>query len=125
MMQINKPLLFLIFLFIVVVASVVTGAASMVFYALGQKGSEAVFEKHPHLDRKRWDQVQSWYMHYGTAVLSLTVVPGLSAVIIMAAGVVGIRERSVLIWAIIGRFVRYMVYMVLVLLLYFGIQLLL
>ena len=117
----NTVLLFLLFL-VFVVASVVTGLASMVYYALGKKGSEAVFEKHPRLNRKRWGQVQAWYRQYGTAVLLLTIVPFVSTVIVMGAGAFGIPERKVLIWAIAGRFIRYVLYLMLVLILYFVIR---
>ena len=118
----DNTLLLFLFLLVVVVASVVTRLGSMVYYALGKKGSEAVFEKHPRLDRKRWDQVQAWYQQYGTAVLLLTIVPFVSSVIMMGAGAFGIPERRVLVWAIAGRFIRYMLYLLLVLALYFVIR---
>ena len=118
----NNTLLLFLFLLVVVVASVVTGLGSMVYFALGKKGSEAVFEKHPRLDRKRWDQVQAWYERYGTAVLLLTTVPFVSSVIMMGAGAFGIPERRVLVWAIAGRFIRYVLYLLLVLVLYFVIR---
>jgi len=81
----------------------------MAFYALGEKGSAAVLAEHPQLAQGRWEQVQGWFNRYGTAVLLLLAVPAVSTVILMGAGSFGLRKWIVLIAAISGRFVRYLV----------------
>ena len=103
----NPTLLFILFLLAITIASIVTGAASMAFYAVGEKGTEAVFAKYPDLKQERWERILAWFDRFGTAALVLAIVPVISAVVIMGAGVMGIRERTVLLAAILGRFIRY------------------
>ena len=109
---------FVILAFVILIASVIGGVVSMSLYALGQEGAEAIFSKYPTLNPDRWQKVQAAYEVYGAWVLLLAAVPGISPIIVVGAGFVGLKKWTVFIWIVIGRILRYSILAVFLWLLY-------
>jgi membrane protein YqaA with SNARE-associated domain len=91
---------------LVVVVSVLGALGNLVLYYLGQRGSEAVFERFPGLAGERWERIGAYYQRFGPKLLVLSGLPGLGTVLTTGAGAFNVERYAFLFWVIVGKALR-------------------
>jgi membrane protein YqaA with SNARE-associated domain len=84
-------------------------AASLIPYYVGQRGTNAVFERYPRLEGRPWERLEATFQRWGAFTLILSGIPGLGAALLVAAGAFGIERRVFLCWVFLGKVLRYWV----------------
>jgi membrane protein YqaA with SNARE-associated domain len=91
---------------LVAVVSVLGALGNLALYYLGQRGTEAVFERFPGLEGERWERIGAYYQRYGPKLLVLSAVPGLGTVLTTGAGAFDVERYAFLFWVIVGKALR-------------------
>ena len=91
---------------VVGVLSVLGALGNLALYYLGQRGTEAVFERFPGLEGERWERIGAYYQRYGPKLLILSAVPGLGTVLTTGAGAFEINRYAFLFWVVVGKGLR-------------------
>ncbi len=91
---------------LVVVASAFGTAVTLAYYKVGSKGTEAVLLRFPQIGSERWERTQTLYERHGSALLFVSFVPVVGMVLETAAGAVGVRMLSFIVWVFLGRMTR-------------------
>jgi membrane protein YqaA with SNARE-associated domain len=94
-----------IWLVVLAVSALGTGAA-LAYYYLGRKGVHAVMERLPQITEERWDRATRLYQKVGSALLFLSGVPLIGALLQTAAGALGVGLIAYVVWVLLGRVVR-------------------
>jgi membrane protein YqaA with SNARE-associated domain len=76
-------------------------------YYLGQRGTEAIFDRFPQLEGKTWQRLEGAFRRFGAFTLIISGIPILGTALLTAAGAFGIEKRAFLVWAFVGRVLRY------------------
>jgi membrane protein YqaA with SNARE-associated domain len=91
---------------VVGVLSVLGALGNLALYYLGQRGTEAVFERFPGLEGERWERIGAYYQRYGPKLLILSAVPGLGTVLTTGAGAFNINRYAFFFWVVVGKGLR-------------------
>lgn len=97
-----NPVLWLL----VLVVSGLGTAGSVALYAVGRRGTRAVFARFPQLQGQPWERLWSWFGQWGARVLILSGIPTLGAPLSTAAGAFGIQRGSFLRWVFVAKLLR-------------------
>jgi membrane protein YqaA with SNARE-associated domain len=92
---------------LVLVVSAIGTTGCLAFYYLGQRGTKAVFDRYPQLEGKIWQRVEGTFQRFGSLTLAISGIPILGTALLIAAGAFGIGKRAFLVWAFVGRVLRY------------------
>lgn len=84
-------------------------AGSLIPYYVGQRGTEAVFERYPRLQGRPWERLEAVFQRWGAFSLILSGIPGLGAALLVASGAFGIARGVFLFWVFLGKVWRYWV----------------
>ena len=82
-------------------------AGCLALYYLGQRGTDTVFDRYPQLEGEPWQRLEAAFQRWGSFTLAISGIPILGTAFLIAAGAFGIRKRAFLIWAFVGRVLRY------------------
>ena len=97
-----SPLLWLL----VLVVSGLGTAGSLALYAVGRRGTHAVFSRFPQLQGEPWERLWGWFGRWGARALVLSCIPTLGAPLSTAAGAFGIQRGSFLRWVFVAKLLR-------------------
>ena len=92
---------------LVLLLTVSSLAFSFVKYEVGKEGWDAIIEKHPDLDRERFDRVTDLFDRHGSVVLLGSAIPGLDTVVTLTAGAVGVKKGTFIFWVFVAKFARF------------------
>ena len=94
---------------LVLLVSVWGTAGSLIPYYVGQRGTEAVFDRYPRLEGRPWERLEAVYQRRGSLTLILSGIPVLGAALLVAAGAFGVQRGVFLSWVFAGKVLRYWV----------------
>jgi membrane protein YqaA with SNARE-associated domain len=94
---------------LVLCVSVLGTAGSLIPYYVGQRGTKAVFEHYPRLEGRPWGRLEAAFQRWGAFTLILSGIPGLGAALLVVAGAFGVARGVFLLWAFLGKVLRYWV----------------
>ena len=94
---------------LVLLVSVWGTAGSLIPYYVGQRGTEAVFERYPKLEGRPWERLEAVYQRSGSLTLILSGIPLLGAALLVAAGAFGVQRKVFLSLVFVGKLLRYWV----------------
>jgi membrane protein YqaA with SNARE-associated domain len=94
---------------LVLLVSIWGTAGSLIPYYVGQRGTKAVFEHYPRLQGRPWERLEAIFQRWGAFSLILSGIPGLGAVLLVAAGAFGIKRLVFLGWVFVEKVLRYWV----------------
>jgi membrane protein YqaA with SNARE-associated domain len=94
---------------IVILASSLGTAGSLIPYYVGQRGTKVVFEHYPRLEGRPWQRLEAAFQRWGAFTLILSGIPALGAALLVAAGAFGVARGVFLLWAFLGKVLRYWV----------------
>jgi membrane protein YqaA with SNARE-associated domain len=94
---------------LVLLVSVFGTAGSLIPYYVGQRGTKVVFEHYPRLEGRPWQRLEAAFQRWGAFTLILSGFPGLGAALLVAAGAFGVARGVFLLWAFLGKVLRYWV----------------
>jgi membrane protein YqaA with SNARE-associated domain len=101
-----QPLANLGVLLLIGFVSVVGVAAMLGVYYLGRKGGDEIYERSDRISPESLDRFKERYERWGAWLLLLAVIPYLGTPLSVAAGVVGIRVWSFVVFMFIAKFVQ-------------------
>jgi len=91
---------------LVVVVSAVGATGNLALYYLGQRGTEAVFERFPQIEGERWERIGTYYQRYGARGLIFSAIPGLGTLLTTGAGAFNIERNVFLVWVFLAKLLR-------------------
>jgi membrane protein YqaA with SNARE-associated domain len=94
---------------LVLLVSIWGTAGSLIPYYVGQRGTKVVFEHYPRLGGRPWQRLEAAFQRWGAFTLILSGIPGLGAALLVAAGAFGVARGVFLLWAFLGKVLRYWV----------------
>jgi membrane protein YqaA with SNARE-associated domain len=97
-------------------------AFSFAKYEFGKEGWEAILERHPGFGQERVARVTGLYDRHGSIVLLASAIPGIDTLVTVAAGAVGVRKGSFLIWVTVAKMARFSLLALLLVLIVDGIR---
>jgi membrane protein YqaA with SNARE-associated domain len=101
---------------LVILVSVLGTAGSLIPFYVGRRGTKVVFDHYPKLEGRPWQRLEAIFQRWGAFSLILSGIPGLGAALLVAAGAFGIARGVFLVWAFLGKVLRYWVVAFIVLL---------
>ena len=94
---------------LVLFVSALGTSGSLIPYYVGQRGTEAVFDRYPKLEGRTWERLEALFQRWGALALILSGIPVLGAALLVAAGAMGIGKRIFLFCVFLGKVLRYWV----------------
>jgi membrane protein YqaA with SNARE-associated domain len=91
---------------VVLIASLLGALGNLALYYLGQRGTEAVLQRFPRIEGRRWKRIGTFYQRFGAKLLILSAIPGLGSLLTTGAGAFGIKRNAFLFWVILAKGMR-------------------